>query len=255
MVAYLLPSIILRLVDCFTNSPLVLFYTGRLVCLGINFLLTYYAIKLTPKFKNTMLIVALMPMSIQSMISYSYDGLLNACILLFIATCLKMIYDKENKINKRYLSISVIMLFMIISIKLPYALLGVLYFFIPSYKFNNSVKKTASIFIVLFATYLSTLLLSKVMSIGALTTSVVSNSGNEQSNFTYILNNPLEIFSIAKNTFKEKIVFYIDSLVGYFGYFSIKMHTIFQYAYLIMAGGLILTEESNFKKKKEYFIF
>lgn len=100
-----------------------------------------------------------------------------------------MIYDKENKINKRYLSISVIMLFMIISIKLPYALLGVLYFFIPSYKFNNSVKKTASIFIVLFATYLSTLLLSKVMSIGALTTSVVSNSGNEQSNFTYILNN------------------------------------------------------------------
>ena len=91
MVAYLLPSIILRLVDCFTNSPLVLFYTGRLVCLGINFLLTYYAIKLTPKFKNTMLIVALMPMSIQSMISYSYDGLLNACILLFIATCLKMI--------------------------------------------------------------------------------------------------------------------------------------------------------------------
>ncbi|MFQ7171910.1 MAG: hypothetical protein ACLRQF_07365 [Thomasclavelia ramosa] len=83
------------------------------------------------------------------------------------------------------------------------------------------------------------------MSIGALTTSVVSNSGNEQSNFTYILNNPLEIFSIAKNTFKEKIVFYIDSLVGYFGYFSIKMHTIFQYAYLIMAGGLILTEESN----------
>ena len=155
-------------------------------------------------------------MSIQSMISYSYDGLLNACILLFIATCLKMIYDKENKINKRYLSISVIMLFMIISIKLPYALLGVLYFFIPSYKFNNSVKKTASIFIVLFATYLSTLLLSKVMSIGALTTSVVSNSGNEQSNFTYILNNPLEIFSIAKNTFKEKIVFYIDSLFGYF---------------------------------------
>lgn len=255
MVAYLLPSIILRLVDCFTNSPLVLFYTGRLVCLGINFLLTYYAIKLTPKFKNTMLIVALMPMSIQSMISYSYDGLLNACILLFIATCLKMIYDKENKINKRYLSISVIMLFMIISIKLPYALLGVLYFFIPSYKFNNSVKKTASIFIVLFATYLSTLLLSKVMSIGALTTSVVSNSGNEQSNFTYILNNPLEIFSIAKNTFKEKIVFYIDSLVGYFGYFSIKMHTIFQYAYLIMAGGLILTEESNFKKKERIFYF
>lgn len=246
-VAYIVPSIIIRIVDVFTNSPLIIFYSGRIACLILNFLLLYMAINITPKFKNTMLVIGMMPMSIQSLISYSYDGLLNACILAFIAICLKMIYEKEERIDKKYIILSIMLLFIVFAIKMPYAIIGILYIFIPSSKFKNMLWKFVYIVSALVIIYVFGNIISKISSIGYNSAMAADITTTNKSNVTYILNNPKALYGIAINTFKIKIQFYIDSIIGYFGYFSFKINTIFKYVYMGIFGSLILTEENNMR--------
>lgn len=249
-IAYFVPAVAIRIVDIFTNSPLIIFYSGRIACLLLNFLLLCLAIKITPKFKNTILVVGMMPMSIQSMISYSYDGLLNACILLFIAICLKIIYEDSEKVNKKYLLISVLVLFVIFAIKLPYAIIGIMYIFIPTSKFRSLILKISCILSSLIFVYLFGNIVSKITLIGYNQIPIALNvTSTEKSNLSYVLNNPKEVIDIAINTFKIKSKFYVDSLVGYFGYFTFKINNIFKYVYISLFGTLVLTEESKIKIK------
>lgn len=254
-IAYFVPAVAIKIADTFTNSPLIIFYSGRVACLLLNFLLLYLAIKITPKFKNTMLVVGMMPMSIQSMISYSYDGLLNACIFIFIAICLKLIYEDSENINKKYLFISVLVLFIIFAIKLPYAIIGVMYIFIPTNKFKNLIWKIFCILSSLVLVYIFGNVVSKITSIGYNQIPIALNvTTAEKSNLSYILNDPKEVIDIAINTLKVKSKFYIDSLVGYFGYFTFKINDIFKYVYISLFGTLILTEESKIKLKERLIL-
>lgn len=258
--AYIIPAFFINITDYFSNSPIVIFYVGRIACLLLNFMIIYLALKVIPVFKNTLLIVALMPMSIQSLISYSYDGLLNAICFLFIALCVKMIVDESN-LDKRdfykYLALSILLLMLIISIKLPYGLLGVIYCFLPFYKSTGRLlKKVLTMLFACGAAFGLNILVTKLLSIGTPMVSLgaVAATTNE-SNFNYILNNPMQIVTIAKNTFKIKREFYIDSLIGYFGYFTIKFNSFFQYLYAMFFGVLAVSEKNILKRKEKIIYF
>ena len=58
------------------NLPYNLFLFGRMFNLAFYILVTYWAIKKTPRFKRTMTITALMPMSIFLAASFSYDAVI-----------------------------------------------------------------------------------------------------------------------------------------------------------------------------------
>lgn len=257
VVAYIVPAIVIKIVNLFTNSPLIMFYVGRFACLLINCIIIYFAIKFAPKFKNTILVVALMPMTIQSMISYSYDGLLNSCCLLFVAICLKLMIEykemEKKELIKCYIS-SILLLALIICIKLPYGLLGIIYLFLPSIKSNGFLKKIPIMLIMCGLSYGITISLTKILSIGtpSTTAAIISNG---ESNLSYIIANPKQILIIAKNTFKLKMSFYIDSLVGYFGYFTIKLNSFFHYLYALIAAVLMASEENILKNKEKIIYF
>ena len=85
-VGFILSSLAIKIADVFTNSPMLIFYLGRIVNLVLSIVIIYYAIKVTPKYKEMFLTLGLMPMFIQQMISYSYDSLLNSICLLIIST-------------------------------------------------------------------------------------------------------------------------------------------------------------------------
>jgi uncharacterized membrane protein len=64
---------------------------GRIFNLMFYIIVTYYAIKITPIFKRTMLLLSLMPMSIYLAASVSYDAVIIPISFLFFAYAMKLI--------------------------------------------------------------------------------------------------------------------------------------------------------------------
>jgi hypothetical protein len=71
------------------RSPLLSLYFGRLLNLACSVLLVYFAIRITPFAKPVLFLVALLPMTMMQMASYSPDALLFAGVFLFAALVLK----------------------------------------------------------------------------------------------------------------------------------------------------------------------
>lgn len=71
---------------------------GRLFSLLLYICLIYIAIKIIPFAKTTVLIVAILPISLQQAASFSYDAAINAVAFLYTAFCMKGAYG-EDKIS------------------------------------------------------------------------------------------------------------------------------------------------------------
>ncbi|MBO4862953.1 MAG: DUF2142 domain-containing protein [Eubacterium sp.] len=80
-------------------STFMIYFLGRLLNLCVFIFITYLAIKIIPCGKNLMAFILLLPINMQQAMSASYDCVLNAVIILFIAYVF-MVYKRE-KIKKR----------------------------------------------------------------------------------------------------------------------------------------------------------
>ena len=76
----------------------VRFYVGRIFNLFVWLAIIYFAIKITPVFKNQFLLCALLPMSLYMGMSYSADSWSNALAFLFFAFLFRLIYG-DNKVS------------------------------------------------------------------------------------------------------------------------------------------------------------
>ena len=86
---YIFTTIAYKITDIFSNSPMVLFYSGRILNTLVSILIIFFAIKIAPRYKYIILSIASIPMFIQEMISYSYDSLLNSVCILVVALILR----------------------------------------------------------------------------------------------------------------------------------------------------------------------
>lgn len=237
---YIFSAIGIKIADILTNSPLIIFYAGRLFNLLASIIIIFFAIKTTPKYKNVFLFIATIPMFIQQMGSYSYDSTLNAICLLSLAIILKMIFSSDNRwiLDTIVLTICAIFIANIKMIYLPILLFALL---IPKEKFNDKkiIKFIYPIIIIILAYFISYLFQHQL----ATTNGLVSNLIPDNTNSANVLANPMSIFPIALKTFKVNGWFYIQSLVGYFGWFRYQFPTILIFAYLLYFIYLVCTEE------------
>lgn len=242
ILGYITQTLGIKLADIFTNSPLIIFFSGRFLTLIVSILITYLAIKITPKYKTIFLTVSTMMMLLQQMISYSYDSILNSVCLLFVAYILKFIYESKN-ISIKNLIVPTLILVMIANIKMVYLPLALLLLMIPKEKFHNKKKKILFMFVMV----LVAILLSKFVD----SMFAVAGSGDTGAlkQLKYLMNTPLDIIKIAINTIGEKGLFYIESLVGYFGWFMIKLSPIYIYVYIFLYIYLINGEDSKLERK------
>jgi uncharacterized membrane protein len=244
---YIASSIGIKYTDNFTNSPLKIFYSGRLANLLLAVLLIYLAFKITPKYKELFLIVGTIPMFIQQMVSYSYDSLLNAACLLAMAIILNLIYNKNNNLRK-YGIVLIILGTIIANIKSIYLTILLFILFIPKEKFNNNkwLKYAYCLGIIIISFVLGMFLQSITQVAGS------SSSIMDSENLHLILEKPLRIFKIAFNTFKINGLFYLQSLIGYFTWFKYKLNDIFILIYILIFTYIVLSSEkiNNDRKSK-----
>lgn len=120
----------------FRFPPIVLMYLGRLFNLGCWILLIAAALRLLPVFKWTILVLALMPMSVFISASLSADTLANAGAILFVALILHFMFS-EKKLGKNEITMLFLAGGLTALCKQVYAPLLLLSFFIPVQKYKS----------------------------------------------------------------------------------------------------------------------
>lgn len=152
-IAFLASAIGIKVADIFTNSPGIIFYMGRLFNALLSLFIIYKAIKIAPKHKELILLIATLPMFIQQMNSYSYDSLLNSFSLLAVSVILNMIYNKKLDLKKSSLLLLISGLY-IANIKAIYLSLFILLLLLPDDKFKKTIHKYLYIFFIIFGSFI-----------------------------------------------------------------------------------------------------
>ena len=226
---HFVPSLGIKIIDIFTNSPLIIFMFGRLFNFLLSFALIIYILKNIKINKILILFVALLPMFIQQGISYSYDSIVNSCMLFFVYMVTKLLNnDNISKIDWFLFGLSFIYVFFA---KWIYLILTVPIIFRKTNTagLKNILKKSIPFLVILFfVTLIYKVWFGYIYNIpGDISIS------NVPTNIDFIKSNPLYIFTLGWNTIYKMGWFYIESLIGYFGWFVFKFDFYIYIIYLI----------------------
>lgn len=193
--------------------PFNLLLFGRLFNLIFYVAVTYSAIKITPYYKNTMFLLALMPMSIYLGSSLSYDALLIPSTFLLFAYILKL--RQSDKIILRDIIIVCSIVFILFSVKQAYAPFALALFAIPSSCFGDK-KRYYKIIAIVGAVCIGALIIGNISNLLSLDTGkVIDENINLQKE--YLNNNFGIMIPIIFNSFIKYKIFYYTGLIGIFG--------------------------------------
>lgn len=251
---HLFQAFSIKIIDIFTNSPVVIFYFARFGNFIVSFLILLLAIKICPKYKNVILFIGLTPMFIQQITSLSYDAILNSLSLLFVSYVVELILSKRV-IKIRDIVIPCLFLIVMFTVKIVYVPLILFLIFIPNECFKNKKYKFMYYLSIILISLLSNYLVGNV-----LIKSGVILDGSATKNFNYILNNPLKLIPIAINTIQLNGWFYVKGLVGNFSWFIFALSDfsiccwIICLILLILSHKNILIDTSKLKYKKVTFL-
>lgn len=207
-----------------------------------NLILFIFAVKkaleITPIFKNTMFLIALMPMTVYQCSSLSYDTTIICGSLLLFAYIAKLVSaDSSYKIkNSDIVGVAVASLLLFCG-KLAYFPLIVILLGISIKKFGNTKRYITCISIVAAAAVIGYLIPAVLMNT-ATKDAVDTVSENVIAQKEYFMNNLHIIPDIFITTFRARGRFYISSAIGNFGWLDTPLPQAFIIIYLIL---LILT--------------
>ena len=120
-----------------------LFYMGRLFNLAFSCFLIILAVRITPVGKSIFKIIALFPMALHLLASYSYDGPSLGFAFILTALILRAIYG-EGVLGNKDLSAIVVTALLLAPCKVIYSLIAFAVFLIPSKRFAS--KRTEFLF-------------------------------------------------------------------------------------------------------------
>jgi len=221
------------------NLPYNLFLFGRIFNLSFYIFIIYWAIKITPNFKRTMIVAALMPMSIFLAASFSYDAVIIPICFLLFAYLLKLYRLPENtQITNYDIAVILVIAFFIAGVKQAYLPLLLTLFAIPTRRFGSKKRYYSCIMLV------ASIALTSFLIPALINHSIMQNIPkveNEYENLqkAYLVSHKEQIPIIILNTFKEYPLFYLS---GYFGILGL-LDTNFPFPFLILfyvAFGIII---------------
>jgi uncharacterized membrane protein len=191
-VPYLAVAFVIKIGGFFELSPLILMYFGRLINLLIYCIIVYYAIKIIPIQKYSLLLIALIPNTLYEAASLSADSF-NIAISFFTIALFLNLALTQTKIQKKeifLLSISIICLMLS---KQIYALIVLLFFIIPKYKFESMKKRIIYFIYIILPASIAIISWNYLFKTYTLITTPLSSSNS-------LLTNPMNFLTILVNT-------------------------------------------------------
>jgi uncharacterized membrane protein len=220
-VQYLVPALGISLGRAVGASGATVFFLGRLFNLLFFVCLITLAIKITPVGKNVMFMVALLPITIQQGMSFSYDVFLIVCAFLYIA---EVFHWSEGRLSLKtwsewghalLLVCSFVCLMMIKQhAYTPMALL-LLMILVPHGKVDpQKLLKLVVGLIVIVAVLICCAFVWCHFHPLAEPTNILSYNGKPSYTIQYILNHPGDSISVFGNTLIDRTAFYYMSGIG-----------------------------------------
>jgi len=179
------------------------FIIGKLFTLFFHLAAFYWAIKIIPKGKQIIMLIGLLPLTLQYATSFSYDAVINSLSIIFVAYLIRMAYDDKPVIAYTDIAILCILLTLICTIKITYIFMGLLVFVIPSVKFGSKRHYLGIGSGMIF----SSGLIAGLVSIGTIlrisTTTAADVSSRGGYTLGMIIKNPVHIIKLFYNTFRD----------------------------------------------------
>lgn len=203
-------------------NPFILFLLVRLAGLLAGIGLTYFAIKIIPRGKWLLAVLALLPMSLFISSSVSSDTITNGLVFLLVAMVFNAI-TKPGALTRKYLLIlSVVALALALS-KPSFFLASILLFALPTPKFINKNK-----FIILkVSLFVVAILLTAFWQtyVSKLASMITFPGANIMEQISFITSKPLQAITALWNTAlvpKYSDIIYV-SFIGSLGLFNINL--------------------------------
>ena len=200
-----------RLLD-FNFEQIFLF--GRIFAVLWYAFVMFWAIRLMPFGKMSLIVIGTLPMTMQMVASYNYDSvLLGTCFFAF-AYLLFLIYKRKLICFVDILILGLLGI-TIATIKFIYLPILGLALFIPKNKFKSGRNKLyAGIGIVTLSLLpILCIKLSMIMNLATPHTTFSVNPG-EAITPTYFLQHPIEMFNLFYRTFEHQSTFYLSSMLA-----------------------------------------
>jgi uncharacterized membrane protein len=226
--AYLPQSIGIGVGRVMELSPLALLLIGRICNLLAWLALVFLAIKVIPVGKWALLALALTPMSIFQAASVSPDAMLNGAACIFLAICLRAIYDRRALVAWEYVAILGTLLLLALT-KIVYLPLAAMLILVPKEAFSSLRRKWLLIGVgVVLAAAVGVLWTYHVRGIQALALANVNATLNfnvspsEQLNF--VLSHPGQYVRVVWNTYLTSLGDgMLESFIGTLGWLDTRL--------------------------------
>jgi len=246
-VCYIPQSIGIFLAKTVHLAPLEIAYTGRIFNFACFLIIMYFSLKFIPCYKNTFMMIALLPITMQEAVSLSPDALTIATSFALISFVLYMKNKKKGQMNKKELIIMSILATILSMCKIVYLPLCLLLFLIPEERFKS--KKDKYVKICLLAAFV---ILINVFWLGLASSYLVEFQPgvNSKEQVKFILTNPFQYIQIIASTIIEKSDFYLFGFLGRsLEWFNLNLPYLFPLITLVL---LVLTIKKD--KEKEILL-
>ena len=142
---YIPQAIGIRIAELFTGRLYILMYAARIMNMIAILVMVLLAVRITPVAKELFMAAACFPFMLQDSVSCSPDSFITALIFVFAALVLYMRYSIEGQMNIKHLVILFLVTVLMCGVKLVYAPLALILFFIPKKKFGDDKKYILSV--------------------------------------------------------------------------------------------------------------
>lgn len=231
-VSYLPQAFILFVLRQCQATPAVMYYCGRLFVFLVWLFGMYYVLRVLPAFKWLFTLLALLPMNMHIVNSFSADTVTNLLSFLFIALVLKHIFVTE-RVTQRHLLLLCALLVLIALAKVVYIGLAVLLLAIPGHKFKSMYHRVAYLALLLLISGLPAALWSNVVMklyiahkdydpvylYGA----TLSPCGDYYAQKDYLLSHGMYFPEVIYNSLFINPYRYLSSYIGAFGHLDIVL--------------------------------
>ncbi|MCI8588546.1 MAG: DUF2142 domain-containing protein [Bacilli bacterium] len=208
-----------------TPSTAFMLYFARFFSLISYLTIGYFALKVTPVFKKSMMAILLLPMSLFLGSMVTYDNLLIPVSLLAIAYILKLIYDKKELFQKKHFILFCVIGYILLNVKVVYSLLLLLLLFVPKDKFigKSDKDKFQTYFKIAGIVFLFTVLLK--LPNYFLDVEPTKTLASDQLRF--ILTHPFDYTKILIFNFLGQLRIQLCWMIGTFGLLDTQMPPLF----------------------------
>lgn len=198
------------------SQPYNLMLFGRLANLLFYIIVTYTALKVIPCFKRTLLLLALMPMTLFLGASLNYDAVLIPVSFLFVAIVVRLIHRKQEIIQPKEITVVLFCVFFMVGVKQLYAPLIMMLIAVPKRKYGGMrtmILCISAVIVVAVIAYIPQLIHNRIAA--AADKDIYAEVAEKQGE--WIRSNTTKLPGIFANTIQTHINGYIESFWGILG--------------------------------------